>query len=113
MFKAIAKILSAREAPKAGFIPPDNRHTGSAPEFREHLLSLGFTKEEVSQVMVKRFLAVTWYLESRGYSFSQILDMDPSRHLATPTNERDYYDYCRISREKFERARLARACGLH
>ena len=113
MFKVIAKMLSAREAPKSGFVPPDNRHTGSVPEFRAHLREIGLTETEASAVLVKRALAGFWYLENRGYSFSQILDMPGAPELKMPTDEYNYYDYCRISRDCFERVRLHQTCGLH
>lgn len=112
MFKTIARMLSARGAPSSRFIPPDNRHTESVPALRAHLREIGLTESEASAVMVKRFLAGSWYLESKGYSFSQILDMTPARYLGMPSDEYDYYDYCRISREKSERVRLAHVCGL-
>lgn len=115
MFKAIAKLLSARDAPapRPRFVPPDNKHTESVHAFRANLRSLGLSEAEASAVVVARTVAGMVHLHyNKGFSWEQIDNMPASRYLAMPTDETDYYNYCRTAEMNRSATRLRATCGL-
>ncbi len=112
MFKAIARLLSAREPAAPRFVPPVNRHTESVPAFRASLRAQGLTEAEASAVVVARTVAGMVHLHNKGFAWDQINDMSAARWLAMPTDERDYDDYAKAARLTRERVKLLVTCGL-
>jgi hypothetical protein len=114
MFKAIAaRLLAAREPAAPRFVAPENKGTESVPAFRASLRAAGLTEAEASAVMVARAVAGMVHLHNKGYSWDQIDSMPAARYLAMPTDEAEYYDYCRSAQRNWDATRLIRmTCGL-
>lgn len=109
MFRAIAKLLSNHANTPPCFVPPDNSHIESVPEFRAHLLGLGLTEAEASAVLVQRTIAGMLFLHHKGYSWEQIDEMPATCWLTKPTREADYDVYRRLATSNYA---MRRACGL-
>ena len=112
MFKAIGKLVSARAAAAPRFVQPENKHIESVPAFRASLLAEGLTEAEASAVLVARTIAGMNYLQRKGYSWDQVLQLPASCWLKRPTDEDDYYDYYNHARQARNSAKLLATCGL-
>ena len=113
MFKAIGKLLSGRAAAAPCFVPPENKHTEFVPAFRASLRAQGLTEAEASAVLVARTIAGMNYLQRKGYTWEQVLQLPASCWLKRPTDEYGYYDYYNYARPTRDSAKLLVTCGLN